>query len=42
MRRITTWVRHCASDPSFPPWEGLMEIGFGKFNDESGDDEGEI
>ncbi len=48
VRRITTWGRHCASDPSLPPWEGLMEIGLGTANlmminfdnEEFGDEEG--
>ncbi len=35
VRCITTWVRHCVCDPSLPPYEGLMRIGFGKFDDEN-------
>ncbi len=29
-----TWVRHCTRVPSLPPYEGLMRIGYGKFDDE--------
>ncbi len=25
-------MRHCTCDPSLPPYEGLMRIGFGKFD----------
>ncbi len=34
VRRIMTWVRHCICVPSLPPYEGLMRIGHGKFDDE--------
>ncbi len=43
MRRITTWVRHCVCDPSLPPYEGLMRIGHGKFDDDkSGDNDDKV
>ncbi len=29
-----TWVIHCTGDPSLPPYEGSMRIGYGKFDDE--------
>ncbi len=34
VRRIMTWVRHCTCVPSLPPYEGLMGLGYGKFDDE--------
>ncbi len=32
-----TWVRHCTCVPSLPPYEGLMRIGHGKFDDDKFD-----